>query len=61
MGDERAGDALFSLQDYLDCVMVGQHAEQVQRRKNAGVVLTMGKSLSVDGISLAGRDFFLKC
>lgn len=54
-------DGLFSLQDYLDCVMEGQGAEQVQRREEADVVLTMGKSLSGEGISLVDSNFFLEC
>ena len=59
--DIESSDALFSLRDYLDCVLDGQGVERVQSRDEADVVLTMGKSLSDNGISLVDSNFFLEC
>ena len=57
---ERA-DALFSLQDYLDCLLDAQGAERVRTPEQADVVLTMGKSLRENGVSLVDGNFFLEC
>lgn len=54
-------EAMFSLQDYLDCVLEGQGAEVVETAEDADVVLTMGKSLLDNGISLVDNNFFLEC
>lgn len=56
-----SSDALFSLQDYLDSVLNGQGVERVQTRDEADVVLTMGKGLSDNGVSLVDSNFFLEC
>ena len=56
-----SSDTLFSLQDYLDCVLDGQGVERVQTREEADVVLTMGKGLSDNGVSLVDSNFFLEC
>lgn len=56
-----SSDTLFSLQDYLDCVLDGQGVERVQTRDEADVVLTMGKGLSDNGVSLVDSNFFLEC
>ena len=53
--------ARFSLQDYLDCVLEGQDAVLIQNLTEADVVLTMGRSLQDNGISLADSNFFLEC
>ncbi|MBQ2956980.1 MAG: hypothetical protein IJE08_11025, partial [Clostridia bacterium] len=54
-------EAMFSLREYLDSVMGGQGAELVSSKKEADVVLTMGKSLLDCGVSLADNNFFLEC
>lgn len=54
-------EAMFSLQDYLDCVLEGQGTEVVETAEDADVVLTMGKSLLDNGISLVDNNFFLEC
>lgn len=54
-------ESMFSLQDYLDCVLEGQGAELVESPEEAEVVLTMGKSLLDNGISLVDNNFFLEC
>ena len=63
--DEWAGkpqvDDSFSLQDYLNCVLEGQNVELVETAEEADVVLTMGKSLLDNGISLVDNNFFLEC
>ena len=46
-----AEGALFSPQDYLDCVLDGQNEERVQEREEADVVLTMGKGLLDNSIT----------
>ena len=59
---ENAADAeLFSLQDYLDCVFAGQEVHLVKREDQADLVLTMGKSLQDNGVSLVDNNFFLEC
>ena len=52
---------LFSLQDYLDCVFMGQGVSLVKSEDEADLVLTMGKSLQENGISLVDSNFFLEC
>ena len=54
-------ESMFSLQDYLNCVLEGQNAELVETAEEADVVLTMGKSLLDNGISLVDNNFFLEC
>ena len=54
-------EELFSLQDYLDCVFAGQEVELVKQEDQADLVLTMGKSLQDNGISLVDSNFFLEC
>lgn len=51
----------FSLQDYLDCVTEGQQVQLVETAEEADVVLTMGKSILKNGISLVDNNFFLEC
>lgn len=53
--------SLFSIQEYLSCVMEGQNAELVSDPSEADVVLTMGKSLLECGVSLTDNNFFLEC
>ncbi len=52
---------LFSLQDYLDCVFAGQEVQLVKREDQADLVLTMGKSLLDNDVSLVDNNFFLEC
>lgn len=52
---------MFSLQDYLNCVLEGQNVELVETAEAADVILTMGKSLLNNGISLVDNNFFLEC
>lgn len=54
-------ESMFSLQDYLNCVLEGQNVELVETAEDADVVLTMGKSLLDNGISLVDNNFFLEC
>ena len=54
-------ETMFSLREYLDTVIDGQGAELVASRQEADVVLTMGKSLLDNGMSLADNNFFLEC
>ena len=54
-------ESMFSLQDYLNCVLEGQNAELVETAEAADVILTMGKSLLDNGISLVDNNFFLEC
>lgn len=53
--------SMFSMQDYLDCVLEGQNVELAETAEEADVVLTMGKSLLDNGISLVDNNFFLEC
>ena len=53
--------SLFSLRDYLDCVLEGQGAREVASPEEADVILTMGKSPGEKGLSLADSNFFLEC
>ena len=57
---EGEGD-LFSLREYLDCVMEGQSAQYAQNPSEADVTLTMGKSPDKLAVSLADNSFFLEC
>ena len=52
---------IFSLREYLDCILEGQGAQAVEQPSEADVVLTMGKSLLDNGMSLADNNFFLEC
>jgi len=54
-------ESMFSLQDYLNCVLEGQNVELVETAEEADVVLTMGKGLLDNGISLVDNNFFLEC
>ena len=56
-----AAEAMFSLQDYLNCVLEGQQAELVKDREDADVILTMAKSLDENAVSLVDSNFFLEC
>lgn len=53
-------ESMFSLKDYLDCVLEGQAVEPVESADEAELVLTMGKSLLDNGISLVDNNFFLE-
>lgn len=59
--DIEAAEASFSLRDYLNCVLEGQQAELVQDKKDAEAILTMGKSLDENAVSLVDSNFFLEC
>jgi len=52
---------LFSVKEYLDSVFEGQGVQIVSDESEADVVLSMGKSLSDVGMSLADNNFFLEC
>ena len=52
---------IFSLEAYLNCVMEGQGVQRVDNPAEADVVLTMGKSLLANGLSLVDSNFFLEC
>ncbi len=52
---------MFSLRNYLDCLLAGQGAEETGSRAEADLILTMGKSERPDGLSLADHNFFLEC
>ena len=54
-------ESVFSLKDYLDCVLDAQGAVQVSSREEADVILTMEKSASKKAVSLVENDFFLGC
>ena len=56
-----AAEAMFSLLDYLNCVLEGQDVTLVTDRDEADVILTMGKSLDDRAVSLADSNFFLEC
>ena len=53
--------SMFSLQTYLDYVLEGQGVELVEKPEEADFVLTMGKSLQDNGLSLVDHNFFLEC
>ena len=52
---------MFTLEDYLHCVLEGQQTELVKDRENADVILTMAKSLDENAVSLVDSNFFLEC
>jgi hypothetical protein len=52
---------LYSLREYLDCVLDAQGAEKADTPQKADVVLTMCKSLRANAVSLADSNFFLEC
>ena len=56
-----AMEGRFSLEDYLNCVLDGQQTTPVKDRKDADVILTMGKSLDENAVSLVDSNFFLEC
>ena len=56
-----AAEAMFTLEDYLHCVLEGQQTELVKDRENADVILTMAKSLDENAVSLVDSNFFLEC
>ena len=56
-----SSDTLFSLGEYLSCVLEGQEARAVTDPKDADVILTMGKCMDDKGISLVDNNFFLEC
>ena len=58
-GIESTG-TMFSLRDYLDCILEGQEAQVVGSPEEADVILTMGKSLDEKGLSLVDNNFFLE-
>ena len=58
-GEDEEGP-VFSLRNYLDCLLEGQGAETVRTRQEADLVLTMGKSAAENGLSLADHNFFLE-
>ena len=53
--------ALFSLRDYLNCILKGQEAQEVRSPEEADVILTMGKGSDEKWISLIDNNFFLEC
>ena len=59
--DLENAERMFSLQDYLDCLLEAQNAELVDSESEAEVVLTMEKGLSDNSISLVDYNFFLEC
>lgn len=52
---------LFCLQDYLDILLDGQQVQIVDSAEDADVVLTMGKGLEENSLSLVDHNFFLEC
>lgn len=50
----------FSLQDYLDVLLQTQRVQLTTSAEEADLVLTMGKSLLDNGISLVDENFFLE-
>lgn len=59
--DLEDAERMFSLQDYLDCLLEAQDAKPVDSESEAEVVLTMEKGLSDKSISLVDHNFFLEC
>ena len=51
---------MFSLQDYLDCVLEGQECELVNRPEKADLILSMGKGFGGKSVSLVDSNFFLE-
>ena len=58
--EDRPVTPMFSLQDYLNCLLEGQGAVIVSDREEADIVLTMGKSSRENGLSLTDHNFFLE-
>ena len=54
-------ESMFSLQDYLDCLLKGQDVKVVNDKHKADVILTMEKNMLDNGISLVDNNFFLEC
>lgn len=54
-------DTTFSLQEYLDMVLEGQEVRLTESEEEADVVLTMGKGLEENSVSLVDENFFLEC
>jgi len=52
---------MFSLSDYLDTLLDGQQARIVENAADADVILTMGKGLESNSLSLVDHNFFLEC
>ncbi len=50
----------FSLRNYLNTLLEGQESVSVSKRKEADLVLTMGKSGQEKGLSLTDHNFFLE-
>ena len=50
----------FSLQDYLDCLLDAQQVQLVESEAEADLVLTMGKGLQDNAVSLVDHNFFLE-
>ena len=59
--DLEDAERMFSLQDYLDCLLEAQDAKPVDSESEAEVVLTMEKGLSEKSVSLVDHNFFLEC
>lgn len=59
--DLENAENMFSLQDYLDCLLEAQNAEPADSESEAEVVLTMEKGLSDKSVSLVDHNFFLEC
>ena len=59
--DLEDAERMFSLQDYLDCLLEAQDAKPVDSESEAEVVLTMEKGLSEKSVSLVDQNFFLEC
>ena len=56
-----ASESMFSLKDYLDCVLEAQGAVLTRDREEADAVLTMDKSTESNAVSLVDSNFFLEC
>ena len=56
-----SAEGMFSMKDYLDCVLDTQEVCVVDTLEEAELVLTMGKSLSENAVSLVDHNFFLEC
>ena len=50
----------FSVEEYLNCLLNGQRVQLVEKKEDAEVILTMGKSEDARAISLADNNFFLE-
>lgn len=54
-------ESMFSMQDYLDCLLEGQGVTVVKDKHKADVILTMEKNMLDNGICLVDNNFFLEC